>query len=72
MNSKELKSYFLANKNKWVFLDENINGKNVQIKAFVGGTVDMQILKIDGVSCGKLNYQSITKTVEHIFEYINL
>lgn len=71
MKAKELKSYFLANKNKWLFLNEVINGKSVQIKAFIGKTVDLQMFKIDGLHAGKLNYQSITKTVQHICEIIN-
>ena len=71
MKANELKNYFLANKNNWVFLNEVINGKSVQIKAFIGNTVDLQVLKINGLSAAKYNYQSVTKTVNHIFEMIN-
>jgi hypothetical protein len=57
----------LKENNKWHFINEDVNGKNVQLKMYVGAKeVDVQIFKINGIHHGKMNYQNKTKTLAMI------
>jgi len=57
----------LKENNKWHFINEEVDGKNVQLKMYVGAKeVDVQIFKINGIHHGKMNYQNKTKTLAMI------
>ena len=48
----------LANRGKWYWFRENVEGKDVSIKAF--GTW-MQIFTVDGVNCANCMERSVTE-----------
>lgn len=52
--------------NKWHFINELINGKQIQIKMFVGvNETDVQIFKINGLYANiGFNYGKKTKTLK--------
>ena len=57
---------------KWHFLNDNVNGHNVQLKMYVGKKeTDVQIFKIDGlhVNLG-FNYANKTKTKAAIIDIV--
>jgi hypothetical protein len=60
----------MKEENKWHFIDEVVDGKNVQLKMFVGKKeVDVQIFRIDGRAAGMpKNYAGKRETLKMIMD----
>lgn len=61
----------LKQPNKWHFINEIINGKNISLKMFVGTKqVDIQIFKINGLHASINNYQGKKATLDSLTKLI--